>query len=79
MSKHSALRSDVPLSQVHDDLARRAARATLVAVQRDLERHPSPSELDELHAVVAQYQGPEADLVRELIEQRVAVIERLAA
>jgi hypothetical protein len=59
-------------SALRDDLrTRRAQRTTRRAMERDLD-FCSPARLSEMQAILSRYDGPDAELVRDIISRRVA-------
>ena len=58
---------------IRDDLrAKRAARASLRAMERDLSGLTTPAQFSELRAIVSRYDGPDAELVRDIVNRRIA-------
>jgi hypothetical protein len=57
---------------IRDDLrARRAARAKIRMMERDL-ASCTPAQYTELRAIVDRYDGPDAALVRDIVNRRIA-------
>ena len=57
---------------IRDDLrAKREARAKIRLMERDLDSC-TPAQYSELRAIVDRYDGPDAALVRDIVNRRIA-------
>jgi hypothetical protein len=58
---------------IRDELkARREMRGTMRAMERDLAACSTPAQLQELRAIVSRYEGPDAEMVRGIVNRHIA-------